>query len=225
MTRRRQTRSGRAAFRPSPRAVPAVGRVCFGHRAPRTACRRPAYLLVELVIAIGVVSLVVAVLGKLLTDGIYLQRVAGQHANHLALISALRGRLHTDALGAVAYSWDERPDGPALSLVTFADGQEEHVRWTFLREAAMRCVDGRDAGGFAAERLEFSARVEPGARCDTLVAELIIPPAARGLHKNPHVYCVHVPLPASVDVSGRNTSDDGTGAKAAGGGQEVAGDK
>ncbi len=160
-----------------------------GHR------HHPAYVLLELMFTLALVTVIVFVLGKLVLDGIYLQRIAGEHANRCAVTAALTERLRADALGAIAYTWTEDAAGLTLMLSTYADGSHRQVRWVFRRDEALRIAGGRDAGGFSAERLQFSARIEADEQFDTLAVEFVVPPPARALRKSPRVFSEHVLLP------------------------------
>ncbi len=150
---------------------------------PRRQIR--AFTLLELLIAIAVAMLIIAVLGKLLLDGIYLQRIAWERSTRMAIAGALTDRLRADAMGAVAHSWEEDAAGTTLSLLTCADGARRQVQWVFGQDNVVRRVDGREAGSFHAERLRFSAQLERYERADLLVLDLIVSPPARARHRLP----------------------------------------
>jgi type II secretory pathway pseudopilin PulG len=166
-----------------------------------------AWVLLELVLTLALVGVIVFVLGKLVLDGIYLQRIAGEYANRLAVTAALTERLRADALGAVAYTWTENTAGPMLMLSTYADGSHRQVLWVFRSDDVRRIAEGRDVGGFSAERLQFSARIEPGEKSDRLVLELIVPPPARAWRKSPHLSTVYVLLPREA-LAAANTRQE-----------------
>jgi prepilin-type N-terminal cleavage/methylation domain-containing protein len=144
-----------------------------------TARRNQAFTLVEVVIAIAVVTIILAVLGKFLIDGMYLQRVATQRADRTAIIDALMRRLNADALGATRYDWVDGPSGPTLTLKTVGDGSVRDVRYVFERDRVIRYEAGRESGVFGADRLQFDARLDFGYRWDTLVVDLMVAPPAR----------------------------------------------
>ncbi len=143
-------------------------------------CRQiRAFTLVELIFAIAVAMVITAVLGKLLLDGIYLQRIAWERANRVAIAGALTDRLRADAAGAVSHTWEEDAAGATLSLLTCSDGTRRQVQWVFRPDDVLRRVDGREAGRFSVERLRFSAQLEQYERADLLVLDLIVSPPAR----------------------------------------------
>jgi type II secretory pathway pseudopilin PulG len=164
--------------------------------------RRPirAFTLLELLLAIAVSMLILAVLGKLLLDGIYLQRLAWERTTRSAVSGALIQRLRADALGAAAHTCEERTSGLTLDLLTCIDGQPQQVRWVFERDDVLRRADGCDAGSFCAERLQFAAHVEPQARGDLLVLDLTVSPPARARHRPPLTFSQYVLLPQPMPV-------------------------
>jgi len=154
-----------------------------------------AFTLVELLIVVSAVAGTLFVLGKLLVDGIYLQRTAAEHANRVAVTQALTRRLRADALGATARAWGEDASGLSLKLVTYADGAPHQAHWAFERERAVRRVDGCEAGLFFAERLQFSAHITQRARSDVLVLDLIVTPPARAWSRSPRTHSEYVLIP------------------------------
>lgn len=160
---------------------------------PRPQTR--AFMLLELMFAISVASIIFFALGKLLLDGIYLQRIAAQRANRLAVTQALTERLRADALGAVAYAWNERESASTLKLHTYADGSHRQVDWVFRGDQVVRRADDRDAGGFRTERLRFYAQIERNTHADILALELIVCPPARSRHSSPRSSSERVLLP------------------------------
>ena len=152
---------------------------------PRRQIR--AFTLLELIFAIAVAMLIVAVLGKLLLDGIYLQRIAWERSSRVAIAGALTDRLRADALGAIAHTWEEDATGATLSLFTCADGARRQVQWVFGSDDVLRRVDGREAGSFRAERLGFSAQIERKEQADLLMLDLIVSPPARARRRSPWI--------------------------------------
>jgi type II secretory pathway pseudopilin PulG len=159
-----------------------------------------AFTLLELMVTIAVAMVIIAVLGKLLLDGIYLQRIAWERANRLAISGALTDRLHADALGAVAQVCEADDPTLTLKLLTYADSTSQHVQWVFRPDEVLRRVDGREAESFRAERLRFSAHVEEGARADLLVLDLIVSPPARSWRRPPRTSTEHVLLPRQTNA-------------------------
>ena len=131
---------------------------------PRRQVR--AVMLLELMLAIAVAMVVIAVLGKLLLDGIYLQRIAWERASRVAIADALTDRLRADALGTISHTWGRNASGLTLRLQGCADGSPQRVQWVFGQDEVLRSVDGREAGSFSAERLSFSTQVERPSRGD-----------------------------------------------------------
>lgn len=153
------------------------------------------FTLVELIIVIAAVGGTLFVLGKLLLDGIYLQRVAAQHANQVAVTDALTKRLRADALGAAACAWEDGPSGPTLLLHTYAEGRLSPVQWTFEPNRVIRRDAGREAGLFDAERLGFAARCETTAGSSVLALDLLVAPPARAAGRPPRLATTYVLLP------------------------------
>jgi type II secretory pathway component PulJ len=156
--------------------------------------RTRAFTLVELMLAIPIMLIVMFVLGKLVIDGIYLQRIATQQANRQTVITALMNRLRADALGAAVYEWSET-GGRTLTLSTSASGAPRRVCWTFGKDDVRRTEDGRDAGSFAAERLHFDPSIENGSRSDVLTLDLAVDPPSRAHQRKPLVFSEKVLLP------------------------------
>jgi type II secretory pathway pseudopilin PulG len=154
-----------------------------------------AFTLVELMFVISAASIALFVLGKLLIDGIYLQRIAGERANRLAVLESMVETLRADALVASGYTLTENENGPTLALRTYAEGSYRRVEWAFQGDHVLRRVDGREAGRFAAPRVCLAARLEHGARFDILALQTTVSPPPRSSRKSPRTYAERLLLP------------------------------
>jgi hypothetical protein len=142
----------------------------------RPATIRRGIFLAELLAVIAIGILLLALLGKLVTDAIYLQTIAAQHSNRTAVMDALSHRLRQDTLAAVAYE----ESGKALTLHVLDTAGSSQVTYTFTPELVRRTTSAGDEGAWQSQRLEFAWQVESGARADVLVLDFIeIPPPRR----------------------------------------------
>jgi type II secretory pathway pseudopilin PulG len=169
----------------------------------RSRCPLRAFILVELLVAIAVSMVIIAVLGKLLLDGMYLQRIAWERTSRNAVADALADRLRADALGAAGHNWIADDCGLTLNLLTCAAGSPQNVEWRFAPESVVRRVEHREAGSFEAERLRFAARIEPNERADLLLLDLIVSPPERARYARPRIWsqCVFLPRPPAAPVT------------------------
>ena len=164
--------------------------------------RQPrSFTLLGALFAISASAIILSVLGKLLLDGMYLQRIAAERSNRLAVMDSLTERLRADALGATAYAWDEGESTQTLKLCPCADGAQHHVDWIFEGGDVLRRVDGCEAGGFHATRVGLTARVERSARCDVLILDVTVFPPTHSRSPEPRNYAQCVLLPRQMDTS------------------------
>ena len=164
----------------------------------RVRRRARAFTLLELMCMLSAASIVLSVLGKLLVDGIYLERIAGERADRLAVVDTMIERLRADALGATAATWNQSETGATVTLRTCCDGGRQQVDWVFRGDDVVRRVDGREADGFQAKRVRFAARIEQGSRFDILVVEMAVRPPARARSNRPRILSEPVLLPRST---------------------------
>jgi hypothetical protein len=166
--------------------------------------RRRGFTLWAVIATMPLAALLLALLGKLVVDGIYLQRVATQHANLVATGDALTRQLRLDTWATVAWQRTEDtltlqtvgPDGPAT--VTYTLG-EDFVRRTASTEAERewRCW-----------RLRFGWRVETGPRGAVLWLELreALPPRATAVR--PRTYTTTFLLPKRAMAAPQEGRDE-----------------
>lgn len=141
----------------------------------RSAPKRRAYALIELLTFTALSLLLLSVLGKMVVDVIYLQRVAAQHANLVATVDSLTRQLRDDALRTVAYARDA--NGVSLDLVDETD--LSHVTYRVQPDSVYRLTPTGDERVWSALRLGFAWHIEPGPRGDVLHLEFQEQPPPR----------------------------------------------
>lgn len=157
---------------------------------------RRGIFLTELLAVVAIGVLVMALLGKLVTDAIYLQTIAAQHGNRTAVMDALTHRLNQDTLAAVGY--EEHGAGLTLQVVNSAG--LARVTYAFLPELVRRTTPGGEESEWQSQRLEFAWHIEPGTRADVLVLDFVevAPPRRTGLP--PRTFSTSFLLPHGADT-------------------------
>lgn len=170
----------------------------------RPAARLRGFMLVE-IIGVLVLGLALAgILGKLVIDAVYLQRIAAEHANRVAVMDSLTRSLRQDALATVAY--EMKASRLTLKTVT-ADGPADVV-YALEPGLLRRILSGTEDRVWRSLRLRFAWRREQGPRGDVLLLDLIETPPARASAHPRRTYTAAFGLPA-------------TGAQPAVGGEEL----
>jgi hypothetical protein len=141
----------------------------------QTTLTRRAFLLVELMAVLAIGALLLGVLGKMVVDMIYLQRIATQHADRVAMMDALTRRIRTDTLASVNYEWREH----ALVLRTLGSAGLTTVTYRFDPATIERQATGEAPTAWRSRRLEFAQRIERGPRGDVLTLDFIESPPPR----------------------------------------------
>jgi len=157
-----------------------------------------AFTLIELMAALSAAAIILSVLGKLLVDGIYLQRIAGERLDRLAVVDTMIERLRADALGAAANAWDPNAPSPTLTLLACDGARREHIEWIFRGGNVIRRVDAHETDGFRASRVRFAARIDRGDRFDVLVVTMTVQPPARAHSRPPREFSEPVLLPGGT---------------------------
>ena len=159
---------------------------------------RRGIFLVELVVVIILGAGMMWVLGKLLLDGLYLQRLAGQHEARASSMVTLTQRLRDDALAATSYRWEAGDPGGMLVINRCVDGVSSLVRYAVLSDRVSRSNDGGESDAWQAERLCFAARVESGPCADIFQVDFVELPPPRAPMLSPRQSSVSVLLPPAV---------------------------
>jgi hypothetical protein len=146
---------------------------------------------------IGLAAALLAILTSISLDGIYLMRIAGEHAHRMAVIDSLAGRLRQDALAVQANRWD----GATLVLLAPATPSTQRLEYEFNPEQVTRLENGSPTHTWSAPRLGFAARVERGPRGDLLTIQCIERPPARAIALPHRTFSVSLLLPARKDDS------------------------
>jgi len=142
----------------------------------RAGRARRAFLLAEALSAVALAVVLGGLLGKLMLDAFYLQRVAAEHSNRMATIDSAMRQIRRDTVAVTSYA----PEGAALVLsVAGADGQQ-HVRWTVAPDVLQRVREDGEDREWRATRLRFAWRIEHGPRGDVLTIDFIETPPPRG---------------------------------------------
>ena len=121
-------------------------------RAPIT---RRGFLLVELMAVLAIAALLLGILGKLVVDMIYVQRVGAQHADRMAVLDALAQRIRADTRAAVNYDWRDS----VLKLRTLGPAGLTDVTYAFEPDAVWRQVSGEAATEWRSRRMGIACRI------------------------------------------------------------------
>jgi type II secretory pathway pseudopilin PulG len=160
--------------------------------------RQPAFLLVELMIVIVLGAAVLSILGQLLLDGLYLQRLAGQHEVRITIMDTLAQRLRRDALAASSYQWQPAEQGGTLTISQWGDGSISTAHYVFEPERVSRSDAGGESGAWKAERLRFAVRIDAGPGADVLQLDFVELPPARATHLPQRRFTASVLLPRAA---------------------------
>lgn len=164
----------------------------------RPAARLRGFMLVEIIGVLALGLALAGILGKLVIDAIYLQRIAAEHANRVAVMDSLTRSLRRDALAAVAYEWD----ASRLNLRTVTGDGPADVVYTLEPEGVQRILGSREDRVWRSLRLRFAWGREQGPRGDVLLLDLIETPPARAAALPGRTYTVPFGLPASAAQPG-----------------------
>jgi type II secretory pathway pseudopilin PulG len=160
--------------------------------------RQPAFLLVELLIVIVLGAAVMAILGQLLLDGLYVQRLAAQHEARVSIMDTLTRRLRHDARAATGYQWQAADQRGMLIISRRDGGSESTVHYVFEPARVRRSDASGESGGWEVDRLRFATRIEPGPRADVLQLDFIELPPPRGTHLSQRRFTASVLLPRAA---------------------------
>lgn len=172
-------------------------------RAPRAH----GYLLIELLVVAGLGAGVIWILGELLLDGLYLQRLAGQHEARVVTMGTLTRQLRADALSATGYDWQADTQGFTLSMTCGGDDRAHAVRYVLGPARATRHEDGVESHAWQAERLRFTARLEFGSTADVLLVSFTELPPPRSPNLPPRRISVSMLLPPIAGGHGSGSED------------------
>jgi hypothetical protein len=141
-------------------------------------------------------ALLLLILGKLFVDTIYLQAVAAQHANLVAVADSLTRQLRQDAWATATY----RQTGNGLALQTVGAAGSVPVIYTFEPELVRRTALDGDERVWRCRRLQFDWHVEGGPRGDVLWLDLREIRPARATAVLPRSYAVTFLLPPGGEL-------------------------
>ena len=159
---------------------------------------RRGFLLVELMAVLAIGALLLGILGKMVVDMIYLQGVATQHADRMAVMDGLTRRIRSDTRAAVNSEWREH----TLTLRTLGSAGLTNVTYTFELGTVGRQATGEAATEWQSRRLEFAHRIERGPRGDVLMLDFIELPPPRATSLPNRKYPVTFLLPSAVGDAG-----------------------
>lgn len=140
-----------------------------------SCARKRAYLLVHVVTMLPIAALLLLVLGRLLLDSLYLQRVAAEHSRIVATGADLMRRLRADALATTRWSLS----GEALRIDAFLPDGRTPIEYRFAQDHIVRVAASSGERHWSAPRLQFVWRVETGGTGSVLWIELNETPPAR----------------------------------------------
>ncbi len=163
-----------------------------------SAPRKHAVILVQLLLMLPIAALLLLVLGRLIVDAIYIQRVAAQHTDLVAVEEDLLRSLQRDAWAATAY----QRTADTLLLQTVTSAGVAQVSYTFAPALVQRSLPAGPERYWRAARLNFAWRIEPGPRADVLWLNLHELPAPRQSPAIPRDYTATVLLPHAESVTG-----------------------
>lgn len=141
----------------------------------RLQTRRRAYLLVHVVTILPIAALLLLVLGRLLLDSLYVQRVAAEHARIVAAGADLLRQLRADALATTR--WSLR--GDVLRLEAVLPGGQTPIEYRLARDHVARVAASSAERHWSAPRLRFVWQLETGGAGSVLWVELNESPPAR----------------------------------------------
>jgi hypothetical protein len=160
----------------------------------RSAHKHRGYVLGQMLIIVGLALLLLALLGKLLVDSIYLQRIAAEHAQRVSTVDSLTRQLRSDALGTMAYMCDAT--GITLDMGDAAG--HSRVRYAIEPETVRRVTSAGDERVWSARRLGFAWRIEPGPYGDVLYVEFRAQPPPRASDVLTRSYSTAIGLPCAA---------------------------
>lgn len=153
--------------------------------------RRRAVSLVELLAVFLLAGPLLLVLGRVVVDALYVQRLAAQHADQVAVMDSLSRRLRQDALACAAWNWD----ADRLTLVMEAEAGPAEVVYTLEPgRIARRRPDGQQHE-WRSRRLGFAWRLDSGPGGALLVIEFVQERPPRASRVLPRTFAVSLLLP------------------------------
>lgn len=166
--------------------------------APRP--RRHGYLLVELLLVIAIAAILLTIMGKLILDAIYLQRIATQHLHRMAQIEQAVETMRRDACAALASGWETDGESARLTLVNETDPARETIEYRIEAARISRWERGRQSHAWEAPRLTFRGGFETGATHGlfVLTCEERPPPRATTLPLRTFEISVLTPIDATA---------------------------
>ncbi|MEW6251184.1 MAG: hypothetical protein AB1716_11090 [Planctomycetota bacterium] len=154
---------------------------------------RPAFALVHMLAVLPIAALLLMLLGRLIIDAIYVQRLAAEHLEFVTLQDDLLTALRRDACAATGYV----EDGDSLVLRTAGPRGPEIVTYTVEPQSARRTRPGETERIWQSRRLRFGWHIERGPRGHVLWLTLEQTPPARRTAVLPHSLTATVLLPAA----------------------------
>ena len=132
--------------------------------------RHPArgFMLVHVITTLPLAAMLLLLLGKLVLDALYVQRVASEHARIVDVSEGLARSLRQDALGATTW----RLSDGLLRIETTTKSGPASVEYQLSTERIRRSTPGMADQSWAAPRLQFKWRVEDGPRGSVLWLDL-----------------------------------------------------
>jgi hypothetical protein len=152
---------------------------------------RRSFLLTEVIALLAVGVILLAFLAKFVADAIYLQQLAAQHGNRIAVMDALSHRLRGDALAATNYEYD----GTALTLRLANGSGPSEVTYILTPDIVRRTTTSGEETEWESRRLEFVWRIEWGSRADVLLLDFIEVPPPRRTELPPQTFSASFVLP------------------------------
>jgi hypothetical protein len=159
---------------------------------------RRGFLLVHVILMLPLAALVLLILGQLMLDALYLQRVAIQHANIVAVGDSLTQQLRQDAWAARSYRRSE----DSITLSTVGPDGARPITYTFEPADVRRTAPGGDERAWHCWRLRFDWRIESGPRGDVLVLEQLEAPPPRATAVLPRSFPTTFLLPPIESPAG-----------------------
>ena len=168
---------------------------------------RRCFLLVELMIVIALGTGVIWILGKLLLDGQYLHRIAGQHQARVGTMDTLTDQLRDDALSTVTYEWQPSEQGGTLAVWHDRGRSASVARYAFETTQVTRTDASGLSDTWETERLRFAAQIEPGPCADVLQVDFIELPPRRAMSLPNRCFSISILLPRA-GTTHKSESDD-----------------
>jgi hypothetical protein len=157
----------------------------------RRTLRPRAFILSELIGVVTLTTLVLLVLTRLVNDAVYMQRVASDHADRVAVMDTVTTRLNRDLAAASVYHWDGTD---TLVLRGTSTSQSTNVSYVFSNDLVRRQVDDRSQE-WRTRRLSFAARLAYGPSGDVLELDFIAQPPPRRIESDARTYHATFTLP------------------------------